>query len=260
MNKKYAPYILGGIFVVIILLVIISKKEQANPSERDFTEIKESGTLNVVMDYNPASYFRHDDSIYGLQYELVKQLEEYLNIPVNIHLETGLQESIDGLNNGTYDLIARFIPITTELREQVAFTESFSLDRQVLVQRTRQDTTSEYVSNQLELPGKEIFVTKSSPYITRIKNLADEIGDTIIISEIDNYECEHLLILVAKGDIDYAVCDYETASRMHSDYPALDIITQISFSQLQAWAVRKNAPLLLDSINSWINHRKLNNQ
>jgi membrane-bound lytic murein transglycosylase MltF len=253
LDKKYYPFLLAGIiFLLVILFLIIFKKESVNPSERDYEEIRRSGVMNVVMDYSPASYFRSDDSIYGLQYELVKQMEEYLDIPVEIHLETGLAESIEGLNEGKYDLIARFIPVTTELRESVAFTENFSLDRQVLVQRIRQDTTAIYISNQLELPGREIYVTKSSPYIARIRNLADEIGDTIKVSEIDDYECEHLLILVAKGDIDYAVCDYETASRMHSEYPMLDITTQISFSQLQAWAVRKNSPQLLDVINRWI--------
>ena len=39
---------------------------------------------------------------------------------------------------------------------------------------------------------------------------------------------------------------------MQEEYDSLDYSTQISFSQLQSWAVRKESPILLDSINSWI--------
>jgi len=36
----------------------------------------------------------------------------------------------------------------------------------------------------------------------------------------------------------------------------LDISTNISFSQLHAWAVRKDSPQLLDLINKWIEEWK----
>ena len=225
-------------------------------SSRDYKEIKEEGVLHVVMDYSPSGYFRSGDSIGGQQYEMVMALSGYLDIPVEIHLETGLKESLEGLKNGKYDVVARLIPVTSELRESIAFTENIGLNKQVLVQRKASDTTSVYIHNQLELPGKKIYVTYKSPYISRLKNLADEIGDTIQIVEMQDYESEHLFIMVAKGDIDYAVCDYQTASRMLPDYSSLDITTNISFSQLHAWAVRKDSPQLLDSINAWIGVRK----
>jgi len=221
-------------------------------SPRDYQEIKEAGVLRVVMDYSPSGYFRNGDSIGGQQYEMVMTLSGHLDIPVEIHLETGLKESLEGLKNGKYDLVARLIPVTSELKESVAFTENIGLNRQVLVQRKASDTTSVYIHSQLALPGKKIYVAQASPSISRLQNLAAEIGDTIQIVEMPDYESEHLLILVAKGDIDYAVCDYETASRMLPSYPSLDITTSISFSQLHAWVVRKDSPQLLDSINAWI--------
>ena len=220
--------------------------------QRDYPEIKETGVLRVVMAYSPSGFFRTGDSIEGKQYKYVMTLSEYLDIPVEIHLETTLQESLKGLNEGKYDLVARMIPVTSELRESVSFTDNILLDRQILVQRKATDSTTTFVRNLLELPGKKIYVPHGSPYIPRLKNLADEIGDTLQIEEIPDYESEHLLILVAKGDINYAVCDYQTASKMTMEYPILDVSTNISFSQMHAWAVRKNSPQLLDSINGWI--------
>ena len=248
-GNKYNRTILVSILLFVIFFVL--RCGMVDPP-RDYQEIKEAGMLHVVMDYSPSGFFRSGDSIGGRQYEMVMLLSDYLNIPVEIHLETSLQESMEGLENGKYDIVARLIPVTSELRESVAFTENMALDKQVLVQRKASDTTTVYVHNQLELPGKRIYVTYASPYIQRLQNLANEIGDTIQIIEMPDYESEHLLVLVAKGDIDYAVCDYQTAMRMLPDYPSLDISTSISFSQLHAWAVRKDSPQLLDSINAWI--------
>ncbi len=249
MKNKYN---IATLFFVLLFIVIFVFRCETTNKPRDYKEIKESGMLNVVMNYGTSDYFRNGDSISGQQYEMVMSLSEHLDIPVEIHLVTGLNTSLEGLKNGKYDLVARLIPVTSEGRESVAFTENLSLDRQVLVQRKKTDTTTVFVHNLLELPGKKIYVTHESPYIPRLQNLADEIGDTLQIIEIQDYESAHLVPLVAKGEIDYAVCDYQTASKMLADYPALDISTGISFSQLYAWAVRKESSQLLDSINSWI--------
>jgi membrane-bound lytic murein transglycosylase MltF len=249
MKNKYNQ---ATFFFALLFIFIFAFRCETTNALRDYKEIKESGVLNVVMNYGPSDYFRNDDSISGQQYEMVMSLSEYLHIPVEIHLETGLNASLEGLKNGKYDLVARLIPVTSELRESVAFTENLSLDRQVLVQRKATDTSTVFVHNQLELPGKKIYVTYESPYIPRLQNLANEIGDTLQIIEMPDYESSHLVALVAKGEIDYTVCDYQTALRMLADYPILDISTGISFSQLYAWAVRKESPQLLDSINAWI--------
>ncbi len=251
-NKYNQATLLSALFFIVIFAFRCGTNKP-----RDYDKIKESGVLRVVMNYGTSDYFQDGDSIGGKQYEMVMSLSGYLDIPVEIHLETGLNASLEGLTGGKYDLVARFIPVTSGLRELVAFTESIVLDKQVLVQRKAADTTSVFVHSQLELPGKKIYIAQASPYIPRLKNLASEIGDTLQIIEMQDYESAHLLVLVAKGEIDYAVCDYQTASSMLTDYPVLDISTGISFSQLHAWAVSKESPRLLDSINGWIEKRNV---
>ena len=65
-----------------------------------------------------------------------------------------------------------------------------------------------------------------------------------------------LMIMVAKGDIDYAVCDQQIARMTQKKLPEVDILTDVSFTQLQSWAVRKDSPVLLDSLNSWLQQIK----
>ncbi len=93
---------------------------------------------------------------------------------------------------------------------------------------------------------------KGSPSILRIRNLGNEIGDTIYIKEIEKYGPEQLISLVAHGDIDYAVCDESIARAVADSLPQIDINTAISFTQFYSWAVSKQSPILLDSLNTWL--------
>ena len=67
---------------------------------------------------------------------------------------------------------------------------------------------------------------------------------------------EQLLIMVSYGEIDYAVCDENIAMASLDELPNLDIDTKISFTQFYAWGVNKNSPILLDSLNVWIDRYK----
>ncbi|MBP5457402.1 MAG: transporter substrate-binding domain-containing protein [Paludibacteraceae bacterium] len=244
---------LSALLVVLMAICAVCSNQKESEPLRDYPDIYAKRNLVVVMEYTPASYMRVGDTIVGEQYRLVQELSKHLDIPVEIRLENDLQKSIEGLQNGQYDLLARLLPVTTEMREQVLLTEPFSRDRLVLVQRVKGDTTSVYLSSLLELPGKMLCVTENSPCMQRLENLAQEIAtDELKVRIIPDYNAEQLAVLVAKGDIDYVVCDYETAFRCAKDHQNLDISLNISFSQLQAWAVRKESPILLDSVNAWV--------
>ena len=83
-------------------------------------------------------------------------------------------------------------------------------------------------------------------------NLAHEIGDTIYVNEENTYGDEQLIIMVAKSEIDFAVCDETIAREMRKHFPEIDFSTDISFTQFRSWALRLTSPLLLDSLNIWL--------
>ena len=144
--------------------------------------------------------------------------------------------------------------VTTEYIDSLLFTRPIILNKQVLVQRKpEKENDSLYIHSQLELARKTLHLVKNSPAILRIHNLSNEIGDTIYIKEVEKYGQEQLLAMVAHGDIDYAVCDESIAQASINDFPQLDIETAISFSQFYSWGVSKRSPILLDSLNSWLN-------
>ncbi len=234
----------------IIVFVLIYTK---NSGIRDYEEINDAGELRVLTDYNSIGFFIKQDNTYGFQYELVNTLCESLHLNPVWTIENDLTKSIELLLQGEVDLIARNIPITTELRQKLAFSHPITQLPQVLVQRkATYNNGIAPIRSQLELAGKTVYVPYKSPNILRLNNLADEIADTIIVKEIPHYETEQLMIMVAKGDIDFAVCDKLSAQKNTESLPELDIATAISFTQMQAWAMRPESKELKQKVDSFL--------
>lgn len=248
------------LLAVIVLMMALRKTINREPKAfelRDFPEIMTSGELNVVTDYNTIGYFVSGDSILGFQHEMLKELEKAWNVKVNIFLENSLDENLEGLSSQRYDIVARNIPVNTQLRDTFAFTDAILLNKNVLVQRRVDFNDSiQPIRKHLELAKKTIHVPKGSPMILRLNNLSREIGDTIYVVENETYDTEQLVMMVASGDIDYTVSDEKVAKQLAERLPEIDVVTDISFTQLESWAVRKNSVVLLDSLNNWLRNFK----
>ncbi|MBZ4657919.1 MAG: rane-bound lytic murein transglycosylase [Bacteroidota bacterium] len=261
MKSKKLLYLYGFLLIVVIWLMFSLRKQINSKSDtyevRDYPQIKKSGELNVVTDYNAIGYFVSGDTLAGFQYELLRRLEKDWQIKVNIFLENKLEENLEGLLSRRYDIIARSIPVNIDLRSKVAFTQPILLNKQVLVQRKAEYNNGiAPIRQHLELAKKTIYVPANSPVILRLDNLSHEIGDTIFIIQDPSYETEQLIMKVAGGDIDFTVCDEKMATQMEKRLPEIDIETDIGFTQFDSWAVRKDSPMLLDSLNIWFSHFK----
>lgn len=259
-SKKLIMLYAGLLVVAIAAMVMLWRIMKHSPEEilpRDYPEIKAEGILRMVTEYNQSGYYIAGDTIEGFQYELSQAIAQISGLEVQTHLVMSLAESFEMLANNKCDIIARNIPTTSEIKEDYLFTEPIVLNKQVLIQRTEKANNGiKPIRNQLDLAGKTLYIPKDSPAQLRLQNLGHEIGDTIYVKEDDLYSGEQLAIMVAKKDIDYAVCDQQIARKSKELLPEIDIETDISFTQLQSWAVRKDSPILLDSLNSWLNRIK----
>lgn len=251
MKVKRHLYIYIGLLVVVVgIMAWLRPKSEYHP--RSFEEIEADGVLRIVTDYTPLSYYLQGDSLTGFDYELARMVGQRSGLAIEITPEVNLSKSIEGLERGQYDIIARQLPVTSEIKEELAFTVPIQLNRQVLVQRKDNPSHKKLIRNQLDLARETLYIVSDAPTRLRINNLAREIGDTIYIQEEETYGAEQLIMMVATGEIDFAVCDKAIAQQMSKDYPQLDCNTDISFTQFQSWALRKNDSILLDSLNKWI--------
>ena len=256
--NKYLKYGIMGVIAVSLSAILFKPEPQASePAPRSYEEIIRSGVLRAVTEYNSISYHAQADSIGGLHYELLQAFAESKGLKTEITPEMSVEKRIEGIQLGTYDLLANNVLISSERKDSLLFTSPILLSRQVLVQRKPTEMNDQnYINSLLDLAGKTVHVVKESPSILRIHNLSNEIGDTIYIKEIEKYGQEQLLAMVAAGDIDYAVCDESIALTAANDLPRLDFETTISFTQFYSWGVNKENTILLDSLNAWLDSFK----
>jgi len=258
MRKAYKKRLLTEISILTVVILLgavffrVTKKEDKLSDRRDFADIQQDGMLRVVTDYNNIGYFVSGDSIAGFNYSLLVAFANFSKLVLEISVDNNLGRNIEGLENQQYDLIARNIPVNISLKNNISFTHPIIHNKLVLVQRKPSNEEEPgLIKSHLDLAGKTVFVPKSSPAILRLQNLSHEIGDTIYIVEDSLYESPQLMMKVAAGEIDYSVSDESVAAKVVKQLPEVDINTDIGFTHLEAWAVRKDSPVLLDSINSW---------
>ncbi len=244
--------------VIIVLAILFSirrcgKEEKPGGHPRDYAAIAKEGILRVATEYNSISFYVDGDTVSGFHYELIEAFARDKGLEAKITPIMSFNERLKGLSEGRYDVIAFGILATSELKDSLLLTSPIVLSKQVLVQRKENgENDSLYIHNQLDLAQRTLHVVKGSPSILRIHNLGNEIGDTIYIKEIEKYGPEQLISLVAHGDIDYAVCDESIARAVADSLPQIDINTAISFTQFYSWAVSKQSPTLLDSLDTWL--------
>ena len=235
------------------------------PISSDFDKIAETGVLTAVVDNSSTGYFIYRGQPMGYEYDLLSRMADDLGLALKIKLTSDIDEAFVMLNTGQADIMAYHLTITKERAERVAFTENHTEVKQVLVQRKPttwrkmrlHEIEEQLIRNPLMLGGKEVYTRKGSSFSDRLKNLSDEIGeDIVIIEESGTVDTEALIRKVVQGEIEYTVADEDIAMINATYYPDLDVETAISFPQKVAWAVRKNAPVLKDTIDGWLSDIK----
>lgn len=239
--------------------------EIPEPVEFGLEKIKERGKIVALIDNNSFSYFLYKGTPMGFEYELLKMLSEKLGVELEIKIVKDIDKMFRMLNEGKGDIIAHNLTVTKERKEHVAFTRHLILTKQVLVQRKptawRQMKThninKNLIKTPLELVGKEVVVRRNSSFKERLDNLSGEIGGDINIVEADaDAETDELIMRVVEGEIEYTVADKNVAKIIANEISDIDISVELSTSQMIAWAVRKNSPDLLETINTFINKKK----
>ncbi|MBM3420309.1 MAG: transporter substrate-binding domain-containing protein [Bacteroidetes bacterium] len=228
-------------------------------SFRDLDGIIERGRLTAVTDLNSTSYFLYRGTPMGFNYELLGKFARHLGVDLEIISENDREKAIRMLNSGDADIVAIGFPVTAGYMSRLRLTENIHETREVLVQRkpakwrtmTADRVNSLVLSSHLDLAGKVIYVPRGSHYVERISMLQREIADTIYSVELP-YDSEELVSLVAKGEIDYTICDENFAIVARTFYADIDISMPVSFTQKRSWAIRREgSEVLAAEFDNW---------
>lgn len=212
-------------------------------------------TIHAAVVYGPQSYRVVEsadgkDSIAGINYDLLHQLEDTLGVKVTLHPVIDREEALAKVASGEYDILAS-LPADNQLKTRYLTTEPVSLDRLVLLQMRRKDGSLR-VRSALDLEGDTVHVEKGSAATRRLENLQKEIGGHINIAEEEGLSEEYLAMKVATGTWKYTVVNEKIAEDMKKLYPDLDYSTPVSFTQFQVWVLPIGRDTLLNRLNRFI--------
>ncbi|MCM1490507.1 MAG: transporter substrate-binding domain-containing protein [Muribaculum sp.] len=256
--KKSQPWI-----YILLLLIIIGAmtglRLLSGKGSGHYTHIANSDTIRAAVVYGPNSYrvLTSDDgkdSIVGINYHLLRALQDSLGIVVEMYPVIDRDESLSKVASGHYDILAS-LPADNYLKENFLTSDEVSLDRLVLIQN-RSDDGLLSVRSALDLAGDTVHVEKGSAAVRRLMNLKKEIGDSIYIVEEEGLSEEYMVMKVATGAWSYAVVNEKTAGDMNRDYPDLDFSTPVSFTQFQVWVLPRDRDSLLLKVNDFLKSKK----
>lgn len=218
-----------------------------NPVEIDFDAIKERGFIRVVVDNSSTSYYVYRGRTMGYEFELLRNLSSRLGVGLRLVVSNGLEESFRFLNEGKADLIAINFELSEEREKYAAFTHPINEISTILVQRKREGLITSFE----DLKEAEMIIKKGTIYKEKLKALNDSLALDMEIVENDE-SLESLILKVVEGDIPHTVVDEDIALVNATYYDEIDVSFAVSPPSQVAWAVRKNAPQLLEKLNEWI--------
>jgi len=251
MIKKVQVGILTGLLVLFIGSLFLFHRP--NRQIRDLPVILKSGRLAVLTHGNSMGFSVNGDSVSGFQYEIIKAFADTLGVELVVTEQNDLKRCVSELQSGDYDIIANFLPITTEWKKEISFTMPIFSSHQVLVQRMANDSSASVkIKMQNELANDSIFISANSPFKMLLEHLSDDIAETIYILEIKNKSTEEMVRLVAEGRIKHTICDEQFAKRFKLKYPGIDVSLPIGFTQQLAWAVHPESTFLLEKLNAFL--------
>jgi membrane-bound lytic murein transglycosylase MltF len=237
-------------------------------SKGDLPDMLENQYIRVLTTINQTNFFLDGIKPRGFEYSLLKQYEKRLNKGKSRRkLKTILEfipvprdRLLENLINGYGDIAAAGLTITNERKRLVDFTDPYLSDiSEILV--THKD--AEAVNSRDEMSGREVFIRKSSSYFESITILNGVLKlkkkEPVKIVEADeNLESEDILEMVNSGAIPMTVCDSHIAEIWSKVLPDIRLHKDIIFRKggKIAWAVRKENPLLKESLNSFIKDNK----
>lgn len=242
--------------ILLISLTVISLSVSCGKGSKfkkgyDLPQILQNDTLRVLTLNSSTSYFIYRDQPMGYHYDMIIEFSSKYNLIPKIIVAENSTTMLELLKKGVANVIAYNMPVTNEMRDSFLYCGMQQISHQVLVQRVQH--IDFMVTDVTNLIGKKITVIEGSRFHDRITNLNNELGGGIIIEAIsgDTTLVEDLVRMVSRGEIEYTVADDNLAKFNQTYFNNIDVHLPISFDQRSSWMVRKDSPILADSLNSW---------
>lgn len=218
-------------------------------AEIDLDSIRSRGVLRAVCDYNSVNYFVHKGVPVGYQYELLTQYAKHLGVKLEIVPDNTLEGGYEKLEKGKADILASTLVADTTLLPTMLLCEPYGQSRIVLVRRTGSSANGDICSS---LDEDTVFVMANSFYERALESLLDTADVNVEVQEVEHYDAEQMVGLVAEREIRQTLCLESIARACQWYYDSLEVGPAVSGELNMSWGVRVNSPDLRDDVSKWM--------
>lgn len=221
------------------------------PIDRDYSAIKEDGTIKMITRYSSNTYFLHQGIEWGFEYELVRKFAQEHDLALEVVVVGPNENPYDLLNSGMGDLIAANYTATEERKKYVKFTRPYNLVNQVLVFSDGLEDPPSTIGKVAER-NIPITVRRNSSYYYRLQNLKDQ-GIDLATHQVSNTkDTESLLFEISNNKYPATVADDNIFNASNKYMNGLVKGPTIAQNDTIAWAIRKNASDLETELNRFL--------
>ena len=156
-------------------------------------------------------------------------------------------ELVPALVAGRGDFVAADITVTEPRRGMVDFTVPVHRMREHIVVRR-----GDRIESLGDLAGREIAIRERSSFWHIAQRARRSHPDIQVRLVSETTPPDRMLRALAAGELDTAVVDIDDRIRVEDSWPTLRIVPQPTGTDVMAWAVRRNAPVLLEELDRFL--------
>jgi membrane-bound lytic murein transglycosylase F len=252
--------ILLGLAVVAIAFFITRNLYHREEAKKDaLRRIRERGYLIALTDQNTLNYFIYKGEPMGYQLKLLESFANYLGVPLRIISGNNMSKMAYYLNYHAADMIALNLPVSSESKNLVSFSDPFGETRLVLVQRKGRGLSKDetaVITSLKQFPQDTVYVRKNPFLNEQYHAFYKKTGKHAILKEETDISQEELIRRVSDGEIRFALCQENVAMAYHRFYRNIDI-SVLAFPLFSyGWGVSHGSDSLRAKVNSWLSDMK----
>lgn len=219
----------------------------------DLSVIRERGTLRVLVDATEESFLSQQGRSSSRDRILVSAFAERHGLEVEFILVDDFEQLTTLLNDGKGDLIAADLTVTRSRAQQVAFTRPTATGSEFVVGRRGAE---DLPRSREQLAGREIHVRAGSSYAETIADIAADLTGGLQVVSVDA-DPEEMVHEVAIGRRPLTVVDSHLLEAIESYEDRIERLFSVADGRDIAWAVRKENPELLATLNAFLVEKAL---
>ncbi len=212
----------------------------------DLEEIMKRGTLRILTERGPASYFVHGGEQRGFEYELMRRFAARHELRLEVVVPPARTDLIPWLLQGRGDVVAAGLTVTSARTQQVAFTRPYQNAQEVIVVRSGAS-----VADLDDLRGRTVYVRAGTAHHETLRELRQFDDDFKIILVPESFSSRDVLDRVEDGTWDATVCDSYVLEMERTAGRRLEAAFPIKAVR-HAWATRPENPELRSALDEFI--------